>query len=314
MNLGTLSLDQLKVLVCVEKTGSFSAAAHQLGRVQSAISQSIQALERSQGVILFDRSSRTPQLTDAGRSLVRIAEHVVTQSAIFENTARAIQAGLEAELSLAVDCFIPAQVVARSLQALAQQFPSVAVTVYHGGIWSAERSVRAGTAGLGLGMLLASGTQEFDMRYMMSMQLQVFVAPGHPLSRERQPATSSTLSKHVQLILTDPYNPSGPSYAVVSPRIMRFVDMEQRIEATKAGIGWANLPEHMVADAVANGELVRVVVNDPAAHPRDPIALFGIHERNRPWGEASEWLMRRLAAEFQACKRTERQVRQLRTA
>ena len=37
-----LTLDQMRVLVAVAEAGSFSAAARRLGRVQSAISQSIQ--------------------------------------------------------------------------------------------------------------------------------------------------------------------------------------------------------------------------------------------------------------------------------
>jgi DNA-binding transcriptional LysR family regulator len=40
-----LTLDQMRVLVAVADVGSFSAAAPTLGRVQSAISQSIQTLE-----------------------------------------------------------------------------------------------------------------------------------------------------------------------------------------------------------------------------------------------------------------------------
>ncbi|MCW6510044.1 LysR family transcriptional regulator [Lichenifustis flavocetrariae] len=58
--IGSLSLDQLKVLVAVADTGSFSAAARKLGRVQSAISQTVQTLEDAQGVQLFDRSGHKP--------------------------------------------------------------------------------------------------------------------------------------------------------------------------------------------------------------------------------------------------------------
>ncbi|WP_308610099.1 LysR family transcriptional regulator [Massilia frigida] len=36
--IGNLTLDQLRVLVTIADTGSFSAAGRQLGRVQSAIS------------------------------------------------------------------------------------------------------------------------------------------------------------------------------------------------------------------------------------------------------------------------------------
>ena len=65
-----LTLDQMRVLVAVADEGSFSAASRALGRVQSAISQSIQTLETTLGVSLFDRSYKTPRLTDAGRAIV----------------------------------------------------------------------------------------------------------------------------------------------------------------------------------------------------------------------------------------------------
>ena len=48
--LDRLTLDQLRILITVAETGSFSAAARRLGRVQSAVSQSVQALEATLGV------------------------------------------------------------------------------------------------------------------------------------------------------------------------------------------------------------------------------------------------------------------------
>src|SRR5260370_30697287 len=65
-----LTLDQMRILVAVADRGSFSAAARALGRVQSAISQSIQTLETTLGLVLFDRSGKRPQLTDPRSALL----------------------------------------------------------------------------------------------------------------------------------------------------------------------------------------------------------------------------------------------------
>ena len=46
--LGTFTLDQLRVLVTIEETGSFSAAGRKLQRAQSAISHAVQSLETMQ--------------------------------------------------------------------------------------------------------------------------------------------------------------------------------------------------------------------------------------------------------------------------
>ena len=82
-------MDQLRVLVSIDDSGSFSAAGRQLRRVQSAISHTVQALEEAQGVQLFDRSTRTPRMTAAGQALVEQARQVLRQAAVFERTASA---------------------------------------------------------------------------------------------------------------------------------------------------------------------------------------------------------------------------------
>ena len=61
--LDRLTLDQLRVLIAVAETGSFSAAARQLGRVQSAVSQAVATLEDILGTALFDRYGKTPSST-----------------------------------------------------------------------------------------------------------------------------------------------------------------------------------------------------------------------------------------------------------
>ena len=75
--LDRLTLDQMRVLIAVAETGSFSAAARKLGRVQSAISQAVQSLESALGTPLFEREGKLPKLNDAGRVILQDARLVV---------------------------------------------------------------------------------------------------------------------------------------------------------------------------------------------------------------------------------------------
>ena len=68
----------LKTLLEVIRTGSFAAAALQLGYTASAVSQQMAALERDTGAQLFARSARTASPTEAAVVMARHAVKVLT--------------------------------------------------------------------------------------------------------------------------------------------------------------------------------------------------------------------------------------------
>lgn len=288
--IGSLTLDQLTVLVTIAETGSFSAAGRKLGRVQSAISSVVQALETTQQVRLFDRTERMPRLTEAGRVLAAQARQVLRQAALFERTAGAIAAGLEPELTLAVDSMVPTGPVIRSLAGVQATFPDLALTLYTEGIGGAERRARDGSAALGICCLMPTGAQELQAYPLTTIEMVPVIAPTHPLANETRALSREILSEHVQLVLTDPVQPSGPSYAVVSPRIWRFVDMTRRLEFLLAGFGWGTMPHHLVAAHLADGRLIRLDITDPGVLPGS-IPVYVAHERNRHLGTAARWLL-----------------------
>lgn len=288
--IGNLTLDQLRVLVAIEETGSFSAAGRRLRRVQSAISHSVQGLEEAQGLLLFDRSSRTPRFTDAGRALAAQARQVLRQVDVFERTAQAIASGLEPELTISLDSFVPTPPVIRSLAGLQAQYPDLAVTLFTEGMGAAERRVREGSATLGLCALLPSMAQELQAIPLTQVTMVPVVAPSHPLARETRTITRDILGEHVQLILTDPLQRPGPSFSVVSTRIWRFVDIARRLEFLLAGFGWGTMPQHLVQPHIDAGSLVKLSIDDPGVLPGS-IGLFAIHHRQRPLGLGARWLL-----------------------
>jgi molybdate transport repressor ModE-like protein len=85
----------LRVLRAVSRTGSFSAAARELGYTQPAVSQQMKALEKSAGTPLVVRVGRGVQLSEAGRVLVRHADGILAGLTAAEEEMAAI-AGLRA--------------------------------------------------------------------------------------------------------------------------------------------------------------------------------------------------------------------------
>lgn len=288
--LGTLTLDQLRVLVTIEQTGSFSAAGRKLQRAQSAISHAVQTLEVLQRVQLFDRSGRTPTFTEAGRALVAQARQVLRQAELFERTAGAIASGLEPELTFSVDSMVPSAPVIRALGALQQRFPDLAVTLFTEALGGAERRVRSGGATLGLCPLLPNQVQDLQAYQVTSIELIPVVGPSHPLAAETRKIEREILAEHVQLVLTDPENQGGPSYSVVSSRVWRFADLGRRLEFLLAGFGWSTMPLHIVEEHLRDGRLSRLPIDDPAILPGS-IPIYAVHQRDRPLGIAARSLL-----------------------
>ncbi|MBT2384638.1 LysR family transcriptional regulator [Streptomyces sp. ISL-11] len=85
----------LRVLRAVSTTGSFSAAARELGCTQPAVSQQMKALEQSTGTPLLIRTGREMRLTQAGEALVRHASGILAGLTAAEEEVAAI-AGLRA--------------------------------------------------------------------------------------------------------------------------------------------------------------------------------------------------------------------------
>jgi DNA-binding transcriptional LysR family regulator len=142
--IGRLTLDQLRVLVTIAETGSFSAAGRRLQRAQSAISQTIATLEDVQGVTLFDRSGHRPRLTEVGRAMLEQARGVLAGADRFEALALGISGGLEPELAVAIDPLVPTGAFIDSLSALRTAFPHLPVSFSTEGLRGAERRLRSG--------------------------------------------------------------------------------------------------------------------------------------------------------------------------
>ena len=71
------SPEALEAFAQIAELGSFSAAARRLGKSQSTISEAIARLEIDLGLELFDRSSRQPVLTEAGKVMLGRVDDVL---------------------------------------------------------------------------------------------------------------------------------------------------------------------------------------------------------------------------------------------
>ncbi len=124
-----MELRQLEHFVAVAQDGSFTRAAKRLGYVQSALSVSIQALERELEVRLFDRTTHRVRLTDAGEALLAGARATIDCAEVLRSQAAAVHGVLRGRLRIGSMQAFTALNVPRLLGRFHREHPLVEITM-----------------------------------------------------------------------------------------------------------------------------------------------------------------------------------------
>jgi len=124
-----VELRQLSHFVAVAEDGSFTKAARRLSYVQSALSVSVQALERELSVRLFDRTTHRVNLTGAGQSLLPAARRALAAAEEIRDTAAALRGVLRGTLRVGIMQSFAFADVPELLGTFHRQHPDVEIEV-----------------------------------------------------------------------------------------------------------------------------------------------------------------------------------------
>ena len=289
-----ISLDQLRVFLQVVKSGSFSAAARDMHRAQSAVTYAIQKLEDQLGAQVFDRGGYRPVLSESGRALLPRATRVLEEFSALNAQARAIAGGLEPELSIVVDPAYPTPALVSALREFQDRFPAVVLRLYVETLGAAVQVVLEGRVDFGIAFEFASESPELVTTPMGELELVPVAAASHRLGKIRGRVPLEALREERQLVLSDRSTlTKGKEFSVISPRTWRLADQGARHELMRAGFGWGNMPLHMVAEDIAKGRLARLDIRWPdGSRPPRPIVVL-TRRKDKTLGPAGSWLAER---------------------
>jgi LysR family hydrogen peroxide-inducible transcriptional activator len=120
-----MEFHQLRYFCAVARTGSFTRAAIEEGVAQPSLSQQIVKLEKTVGAKLFDRLSRSVQLTNYGRTLLPQALEILRGVNEVRSTLESLRRGVRGHLSVGCIPTITPYFLAPRLNEFVQQFPEV---------------------------------------------------------------------------------------------------------------------------------------------------------------------------------------------
>ena len=292
----SLSLDQIQVFLAVVDAGSFSAAARKLRRAQSAITYAVQKLEDQFGLEVFDRSAYRPVLTEAGQALLPRARRIAGEVGAFRAQARGMAAGIEAEVSITVDSMFPMTLLLAAIKDFQEKWPSVAPRVLVENLGATAERLLEGSSTIGILSPIVADLPQLVREPAATIRILPVAAPGHPLADWDGPIPAEMARDHVQLVLTDRSRLlSGRDFGVVATRTWRLGDLGAKHAMLLAGLGWGGMPEHIVADDIAAGRLVRI--DAPGLGRGSEITLYLAYRDDAPMGPATRWLAERLKAQ-----------------
>jgi DNA-binding transcriptional LysR family regulator len=294
--LDSLTLDQIRLFLAVADSGSFSNAAKQQHRAQSAVTYGIQKLEAQFGIPLFDRTAYRPTLTEAGRALLPRARRIAEEANAFRDTARSLASGLEAELTVVLDSMFPMRAVVEALRAFTAKFPTVTPRIYVQPLGAAAELILDGTCMIGLVPLFFSETALLKRFPLLTVDLVPVVAHDHPLAALEGPIDSEVLDQYVQLVLTDRSSlTAGRDYGVLSSRTWRLADLGAKHSMLLAGLGWGNMPSHLVQNDVAQGRLKAIRPTEFDSRVAQ-LVMCGAYLAEHRLGPAGQWMIEHLSA------------------
>lgn len=122
-----ISLRGLRTFCVAAEHASFRVAAERLFITASAVSHQIKNLEEELGQKLFDRTSRSLTLTDAGRSLLDDMKPLITR--LDEVAARHRAAATRSTLSISVQPFFASEVFIPKLPEFTRDHPDIDIRV-----------------------------------------------------------------------------------------------------------------------------------------------------------------------------------------
>ena len=120
-----MNLRRLRYFVTVAEESSFSRAAQRLHIAQPPLSNQIKQLEEELGVVLFKRTNRGIQMTEAGVLLLEEAQRIFVQ---VEQTTRAVRRVGHGEVGRLTLGFVPSasnEALPPILRAFGDRFPEV---------------------------------------------------------------------------------------------------------------------------------------------------------------------------------------------
>jgi DNA-binding transcriptional LysR family regulator len=279
-------LVELDAVLSVARRGSFRAAAKELGMSTTAVSAAVAGLEARLRVRLFNRSTRSVALTEAGQ---RYVERVSPAVAEIHGAAEEIHSQPDTPAgTLRINA--PAEAATMLFEPLLLEYlrrhPQMKLDIV-----SESRLVDIVAEGFDAGIRLAESVPQDMIAVPLTRDLRMrIVASPDYFARHGKPCTPDDLARHSAIrmrlahggIYRWELERRGQALQLDVPGRLILTEIQSMRRAACAGLGLALLSEWHIADDLAAGRLVSVL--DDWCPPFPGLRLYYPGRRHLPAG------------------------------
>ena len=239
-----INQEQLIIFKTVIETGSFSAAARQLGKVPSAVSMSIANLEIDLNLSLFQRVGREPVPTPQALTLYEKTEQLLIEINQWKQHAFALSEGLESSLNIVVVSELLHVQWTDYISLLEQQFPELQINIFSAPQEDALKMLMNQTAQLAL-MFEREQLESREQFVELKREALVAVAAiDSPLAQCEQVSYEQILQSR-QIAIASRDRTLKPEL-LFSKKYWRTDNNHSACAMIMQGLGWGILPVEML--------------------------------------------------------------------
>ncbi|MGY2006150.1 LysR family transcriptional regulator [Nocardia gipuzkoensis] len=180
-----MELQQMRYVLAVAETNSFTRAAERCLVVQSALSHQIARLERELGARLFERTSRRVRLTPAGTAFLPAARQCLDAAERAAAEVAAAVGEVRGRLAVGLIPTVAAVDIPEALRDFRGRYPHVRISLRVGASEELIEKVEQGALDVAfLGLPTTARPRGVAAHELARDRLVAVVAPDHPLAGE----------------------------------------------------------------------------------------------------------------------------------
>ncbi|WP_294613766.1 LysR family transcriptional regulator [uncultured Roseovarius sp.] len=289
-----MTLDQLVVLDAIVASGTFRGAADRLNKAQSAVSHQIKKLEGELGFDLFLRDAYRPKLSPEGEVFFREATRVLEQIHELKTVAAGLRSEQEPMISIAMTATMSLNPILNILGEVGRAFPGTHIKLVTEMMGGPLARLMEGHADLIIAGLDGVPIDEVETLPVGSITIRPVASPGFPAAERSGVRSRREMQSYTQVIVS---GTGGKDYdqsrdLLSGGQRWTVSDFQAKKSIIKAGMGWGGIPEHLMTEELAAGELVPLAVE---GYPPRHTEIFAIRRRDRSMGKVMSSIWERLA-------------------